>query len=56
MTARVALARKMIEAADTIAEVNGIYSFDPEWGVWNPTSLRKEALIVASDEQLDVRP
>lgn len=53
MTARAVLARKMREAADTIAEVNGIYSFDPDWGVWNPTSLRKEADIVETDEQLD---
>lgn len=56
MTARAVLAMKMIAAANTLAELNGIYSFDPEWGVWNPASLRREAAVVASDEQLDGCP
>jgi hypothetical protein len=48
------LAHRMRAAADTLAEVNGLYSFHPEYGVWNPLQLRQEAEVVESDSEVSL--
>lgn len=47
-----ALAARMRTAADTLAEANKVYGFNPEYGVWSPERLRHEADVVETDEQL----
>jgi hypothetical protein len=40
------LPARMREAADTIAEANALYGFSTEFGMWNPASLRYEAVVI----------
>lgn len=42
------LAQRMREAADTLAEVNELYTMNPEFGLWNPKTLRHEAAVIES--------
>jgi hypothetical protein len=39
----------MRDAANTLAEANALYGYQPDWGVWNPVSLRREAAVVESE-------
>lgn len=43
------LPARMRAAADAIAEANALYAMNPEWGLWNPHSLRREADVVESE-------
>jgi hypothetical protein len=46
MTAPATLPQRMREAADTLAEANELYTFNPEHGVWSPKALRHEADVI----------
>ena len=46
MSAATDLARDMRAAAETLRRCNRVYNFQPEYGVWNPVDLLKEAAVV----------
>jgi hypothetical protein len=43
------LSERLLEAADTLAELNKLYDLGAHVP-WEPESLRREALIVAAEE------
>jgi hypothetical protein len=43
------LPQRMRAAAETLQEANALYGYQPDWGVWNPVGLRKEADVVESE-------
>lgn len=45
-----ALSARMLEAANTLEELNRLYEMGAHCP-WEPSSLRHEALVVASEEQ-----
>ncbi len=45
------LYRRMLEAADTLAELNALYDLGDHFP-WEPETLRREAPIVLSGETL----
>lgn len=45
------LSQRMLEAADTITELNARYQYGPEYSGWGPAALRKEAPHVEAEER-----
>ena len=40
------LPARMREAAETLRELNSLYTYAPEHGLWNPVALEKEAKVI----------